>query len=571
LPTFAELPLQPAIARALSQRGYETATPVQAAVLEPSLAGRDLLVSSQTGSGKTVAFGTLIADSLLAAEAKPGPPRALVVAPTRELAAQVSRELTWLLHEAHTRVTSFTGGTAIGGDLRKLRGPVDVVVGTPGRLVDLHRREALDLSAIRVLVLDEADEMLDLGFKDDLEYLLGAAAPERRTLLFSATLPREIERLAATYQRAATRIDARPRGARAHEDIRYVAHLVRPHDRLAAVVNVLLVHGDVKAIVFCRTRDGVGALHQRLVEHGLAAVPISGERAQGDRDRALEALRSGAARVLVATNVAARGLDLPDVDLVVHADLPENTESLTHRSGRTGRAGKKGTSMVIADLAERRKAERLLSGAGISAPWSAPPTAEEVRQALEERLLARLVEEAHAGGAGAEEPSALSEALADRLRAVLPERVLVALLLQREARRLPAPMALEPVDLARPHKGPKLPARARLGVEGRPEPPSGRGWTQAVIFRVNLGADAKAEPGWLLPLICRRGGVTRREIGAIRVGPRSSTFEIAAEAAQDFALAASQPDPRALHVTIEPVHRTPGPGPARPPGPRRKK
>jgi ATP-dependent RNA helicase DeaD len=559
--------LQPALARALAHRGYETATGVQAAVLEPSLTGRDLLVSSQTGSGKTIAFGTLIADALLA---QPGSGvRSLVVAPTRELAAQVCRELAWLFHDAHTRVGAFTGGTAIGGDMRKLRTGVDIVVGTPGRLVDLHKRQALDLSAVEVLVLDEADEMLDLGFKEDLEYLLGAAPATRRTLLFSATLPREIERLAATFQRSAVRIDARPSGGQPHEDIRYLAHLVRGQDRLAAVVNVLLVHAELKAIVFCRTRDNVGALHQRLIEHGLAAVPISGERAQGDRDRALDALRSGSARVLVATNVAARGLDLPDVDLVVHADLPENTESLTHRSGRTGRAGKKGTSMVIADLAERRKAERLLSEGGIKVAWTPAPGAEEVRRALEERLLASLVEEAHARPASEGEPPALSDALADRLRAVLPERVLVSLLLHREARRLPSPMPLEPVDVARPHKGPKLPGRARLGTDGPSQPPSGRGWREAVIFRVNLGAEAKAEPGWLLPLICRRGGVTRREVGAIRVGPRSSTFEIAAEAAQDFALASSQVDPRAPQVTIEPVNRTGPPGPPRPAGPPR--
>lgn len=589
MPTFSELPVEASLARALARKGYEVATPVQAAVLEPALAGRDLMVSSQTGSGKTVAFGTLIADSLLAASSRPGPsPRALVVAPTRELAAQVSRELGWLFQESHARLGAFTGGTAIVGDLKRLRSGVDIAVGTPGRLVDLHRRKALDLSAVETLVLDEADEMLDLGFKEDLEYLLAAAPAQRRTLLFSATLPREIERLAATYQRDATRIDTRQSG-KPHEDIRYVAHLVRGQDRLAAVVNVLLVASDAKAIVFCRTRDNVGALHQRLIEHGMQAVPISGERAQGDRDRALEALRSGTARVLVATNVAARGLDLPDVDLVVHADLPENTESLTHRSGRTGRAGKKGTSMVIADLAERRKAERLLSGARIGVPWTAPPGADDVRRALEERLVASLVDEAHGHAPPQDGAPALSEALADRLRAVLPERVLVSLLLAREARRLPAPMPLEPVELQRA-RGPKLPARERLGAPARPEPPGrdraprgnppafsdnlpgGRGWTQAVIFRVNLGADAKAEPGWLLPLICRRGGVTRREVGAIRVGPRSSTFEIAAEAASDFALAASQTDPRAPHVIIEPVHRSaPGKPPPKPARPRPKR
>jgi ATP-dependent RNA helicase DeaD len=566
LASFAELPLEPTLARALADKGYETATPVQAAVLDPALAGRDLLVSSQTGSGKTIAFGTLIGERLLPAPARPGPaPRALVVAPTRELAAQVSRELRWLFAVSGTRLGAFTGGTAIGGDLRRLRAGVDIAVGTPGRLVDLHKRQALDLSAVAVLVIDEADEMFDLGFKEDLEYLLASAPPERRTLLFSATLPREIERLAATYQRAAARIDARP-GRGPHEDIRYLAYLVRAQDRLAAVVNVLLAAGEAKAIVFCRTREAVGALHQRLVDHRLAAAAISGERAQGERDRALEALRAGTARVLVATNVAARGLDLPDVDLVVHADLPENTDSLTHRSGRTGRAGKKGTSVVIADLAERRKAERLLAGAGLKVAWAPPPTEVEVRGALEERLVASLVAEAHTGASppgGTPPPS--SEALVDRLRAVLPERILVSLLLAREARRLPVALPLEPVDLARREQGPRLPARARVGADARPAPPDGRGWTEAVIFRVNLGAEAKAEPGWLLPLICRRGGVTRREVGAIRVGPRSSTFEIAAAAAPDFALASSQPDPRAPHVTIEPVHNVRPPGPPRAP------
>ena len=586
--------MHPALGQALARRGYETATEVQAAVLDPAVAGQDLLVSSQTGSGKTVAFGTLIADGLLApavaeadaaprARARGGhPPRALVVAPTRELATQVARELEWLFADAGTRVASFTGGTSVSGDLRRLKASVDLAVGTPGRLVDLHRRQALDLSSVTVLVLDEADEMLDLGFKEDLEYLLGNAPAQRRTLLFSATLPREIERMAATYLRDPMRVDPRrakgaaapPTGA--HADIRHVAHLVRPQDRLAAVVNVVLGHAG-KAIVFCRTREGVGELHQRLVDHGLSAAAISGERAQGERDRALEALRSGRARVLVATNVAARGLDLPDVDLVVHADLPENADALTHRSGRTGRAGKKGTSVVIADRAERRKAERLLSAGRVTASWTPPPTADEVRLSLQEKLVATLLE------AGSKGTAQGVDMVVDRLRASLPERVLVSLLLAREVERLPVAMPLVPVDPGPRERGPAPPVRQRPGTgperrpahaggkevsgdgaPGRRRAPAGEGrgapWFRAVIFRVNLGAEAKAEPGWLLPLICRRGGVTRREVGAIRVGPRSSTFEIAADAAGDFALAARQPDPRAPDVIIEPV-RQEGPAP----------
>ena len=596
LSLYAELPVHAALAAALSARGYETATPVQSAVLEPSLAGRDLLVSSQTGSGKTVAFGTSIAQTLFAAGTAPPSPRAvraLVVAPTRELAGQVQRELQWLFAQTETRLAAFTGGTAVPGDLSRLKRGVDLAVGTPGRLVDLHKRGALDLSAVEVLVLDEADEMLDLGFKEDLEYLLTHSPAGRRTLLFSATLPREIVKLAAKFQREAVRIDPRPGGeGAAHADIRYLAHLLRPQDRLAAVINVLLAAGDSKAIVFCRTREGVGELHQRLVDHGLRATAISGDRAQGERNRALEAMRSGKAQVLVATNVAARGLDLPDVDLIVHADLPENAEALTHRSGRTGRAGKKGSSVVMADLRERAKAERLLASARVQAPWTSPPTPEQVRRRLEDRLMASLLEEARAAAGTqtgdqtgddvtTEEGPRVEEArpphvdplgtLEDRLRASLPERVLISLLLARETSRLPRPLPLAPLDLARRegHAGgarTREGARPHLAARDKHE----RDWSNPVIFRVNLGMEAKAEPAWLLPLICRRGGVTRKEIGAIRVGPRSSTFEVAHDAASEFALAAKEPDPRAPHVTIEPVNaeRLP-PRPKRGPGPRR--
>ncbi len=555
---------------ALARRGYGTATSVQAAVLAPELAGRDLLVSSQTGSGKTIAFGLLIADSLGTEASRGGAlARALVVAPTRELAAQVGGELGWLFADAKTRLGVFTGGTAVGPDLRALRLGLDVVVGTPGRLVDLHRRGALDLSALTVLVLDEADEMLDLGFKEDLEYLLSKSPASRRTVLFSATLPRPIERLAAAYQRQAVRVDPRPGGhAEEHADIRYVAHLVRASDRLAAVVNVLLTAGDGKAIVFCRTRESVSLLHQRLVDRGFRTAAIAGDRAQGERDRAIEALRDGRARVLVATNVAARGLDLPDVDVVIHADLPENVDSLTHRSGRTGRAGKKGTSVVIADSAERRKAERLLSGSRTKVQWTPPPMEADVRRVAHERLASLLIEEAKSAGSAEGRGDDAIDEFAALLRARLAEKDLVKLLLRRETARLPGAMPIHPVDLGR-HDGPGgLPVSARAGAG----PDARSGWDGAVLFRINLGAAAKAEPKWLLPLICRRGGVTRKEVGAIRVGPDGSTFEISAQAAGDFALAASRSDPRAPHVEIVPAQGLPSrphapPPPSRPHAP----
>jgi ATP-dependent RNA helicase DeaD len=557
---FEELSLHPALAAALAARGYETATPVQAAVVGADQE-RDLLVSSQTGSGKTVAFGAALASTLLGAQPRiaHGPaPVALVIVPTRELAAQVREELRWLLHGTGIRLASATGGTPIFGDLKTLQRGVELLIGTPGRLVDLLRRSRLQLAAIKAIVLDEADEMLDLGFREDLETLLQAAPATRRTLLLSATLPPEIRALAQRYQRDALPVDARPRrdggaaqGPAAHDDIAYRAHLIAAHDRLAAVVNVLRADASARAIVFCTTREGVSDLHAALTARGFAATAISGERAQAERDRALEQLRRGDARVLVATNVAARGLHLPDVDLIVHADLPLNADSLIHRSGRTGRAGRKGSAVVIAAVAERRKAERLLAAAHVKAAWTPPPDAGAIAAAAE----ARFVDELVAAPAPADGDAA--SALLASIEAKLPARELALRLLARELTRLPVGERIQPIPIPaatpdrHPQTGPRR-ARADFAREG-------------TLFRINIGAKDRADPRWLLPLICRRGGVTRRDVGAIRIGPHETTFEIAGDAAADFALASSATDPRAPHVQIA---RANAPRAHTPPAPR---
>jgi ATP-dependent RNA helicase DeaD len=578
--TFSEMDLPPPLAEAIAARGYDRPTVVQAAVAEGVHAGRDLLVSSETGSGKTLAFGVALADVLLApddraADARPAGPRGLIITPTRELATQVRNELGWLYGKTRLRIAVFTGGTDVRGDLKQLRPGVDLVVGTPGRLVDLLKRKNLKLDAIRAVVLDEADEMLDMGFREDLETLLAAraaaaAAPgpmagsgqgqgqgdvRVRTLMFSATLPQPILALAARYQHQAIRIDARTHKGigGSHQDISYVAHLVAMGERVPAVVNVLRRHKG-RAIVFGTTRDGVANLHQQLVNRGFRAVVLSGDRAQSERTRALAALRNGEADLLVATNVAARGLDLPEVDLVLHADLPLNAEALTHRSGRTGRAGRKGTSVLIATLAERRKAERLLGIARVPFSWTAAPGERDIARAAEEELAAALVESA---GAQDDPEKTAARELAERLGAKADREELLVALLQRELARLPTGERLTPVDLGtRP-----APARDSRG----PQQSRGDFSRASVLFQVNLGQSQKAEPGWLLPLICRRGGITRREVGAIRVGPQASEFEIAGEAAADFALAAGEPDPRAPHVRIQRVaSAAPRPHPAAP-------
>src|SRR6195952_6072336 len=385
---FANVP--PLLAEALADHGYASPTPVQAAVLEPEADGRDLIVSAQTGSGKTVAFGIAMAAQMLDENGRIPftlKPLSLVIAPTRELALQVSRELMWLYGKAGARIATCVGGMDASKERRNLSHGAHIVVGTPGRLRDHLERGALDLSALKVVVLDEADEMLDMGFREDLEEILDSTPTTRRTLLFSATIAKEIANLARRYQREAVRIDTLRRDE-AHGDIEYRAIRVAPNEIEHAVVNLLRYFESPGALVFCATRDRVRHLHSALRERGFSAVALSGELSQKERADALQSLRDGHARACVATDVAARGLDLPDLGLVIHAELPVNKAGLLHRSGRTGRAGKKGTSVLVVPYHKRRFTERLLDSARIDAGWSGPPLADEIRAKDQQRLLA---------------------------------------------------------------------------------------------------------------------------------------------------------------------------------------
>ena len=319
---------------ALAEKGYATLTPVQEAVLKEGVAGRDLLVSAQTGSGKTVAFGVAIAPEVLGGVDRLMPadkPLALVVAPTRELAQQVNREFEWLYAQTGVQLATCVGGMDYRTERRALDRGAHIVVGTPGRLRDHIERGSLDLSGARAVVLDEADEMLDLGFSEDLEFILGSAPEDRRTLMFSATVPKEIEKLARTFQRDALRVVVAGE-ARQHADIAYEALSVQARDKEHAIFNVLRFHESPAAIVFCKTRANVNHLFARMINRGFQAVALSGELSQQERMHALQALRDGRARVCIATDVAARGIDLPGLELVIHADLPSNSEVLLHRS-----------------------------------------------------------------------------------------------------------------------------------------------------------------------------------------------------------------------------------------------
>lgn len=499
------------LAAALSAKGYESLTAVQTAVIADGLAHRDLLVSAQTGSGKTVAFGLAIAQDVLAGQDRllfADKPLALIVAPTRELALQVRREFEWLYADAGAMLASCVGGMDYRNERRALERGAHVVVGTPGRLRDHIERGSLDLSAIKAVVLDEADEMLDLGFAEDLEFILAAAPEDRRTLMFSATVPKEIERLAGTFQRDAMRIVAQGE-AKQHVDIEYRALSVQARDREHAIFNLLRFYEARTAIVFCKTRANVNHLYARMANRGFQAVALSGELSQSERMHALQALRDGRARVCIATDVAARGIDLPGLELVVHADLPSNSETLLHRSGRTGRAGRKGVSALIVPPAEFRKAQRLLQGAKVVAEWGKAPGAEEVQAREDMRLMDHPALDLPPG-----DEAEMGAALLARYGA--PQVAAAFVRLWREGRSAPEVLS------------DSLPPPAAL-------PPREKGeFGPSVWYSLSVGHTRRAEARWLLPKICETGGIAKDGIGAIRVQQEVTFVQIAAPVAGRF-------------------------------------
>jgi ATP-dependent RNA helicase DeaD len=519
----------PALDRALSERGYAEPTPVQAAVLEAE-AGRDLLVSAQTGSGKTVAFGLAMAPTLLGDAERfedNAAPVALVIAPTRELALQVSKELEWLYAKTGAKIATCVGGMDPRAERRVLERGAAIVVGTPGRLKDHIERDALDLSELKAVVLDEADEMLDMGFQEDLTFILDQAPTERRTLLFSATIARDIAELAKTYQRDAFRIDTVVKNA-SHGDIEYKAIRIAPHEIEHGVVNVLRYFESPGALVFANTRERVKHLTASLRERGFSVVGLSGELTQSLRSEALQALRDGHARVCVATDVAARGLDLPDLGLVIHAEIPVNKATLLHRSGRTGRAGKKGVSVLMVSHTRRRKVEMMLNSASIKAEWSGAPSADAIRAKDHERMLTDPILMAEAD----EDSIAMGKELLERTS---PEHVAAALIrLYRE--KLPPP---EDVQDDERMKRAQETGRNERGQKDGPLVDFARGGDMS-WFKVNIGREKNADPKWLLPLICRLGHVTKRDVGSIKIFDRETKFEITAEAEAKFRAAMAQ-------------------------------
>ncbi|MEL6431843.1 MAG: DEAD/DEAH box helicase, partial [Planctomycetota bacterium] len=541
-----------AVRGAVVAKGFDGLTAVQSSILAADRDGRELQISSWTGSGKTVGLGFVLLDAF--GDPADGPPAdrpgplALVICPTRELSGQVRGELEWLYADLRgVEVASVTGGTPIFRDRSALNRRPAALVGTPGRLLDHVRSGALDLSAVHEVVLDEADQMLDMGFREDLEALLDAASGERRVHLVSATFPDEIQALAQRYQTDPLRVEGSPLGD-ANADIEHVGHVVHADDRYVALVNHLLLEPSAKVLVFVERRTDASELAQQLESDGFPALPLSGDLVQTQRDRALAAFRSGRVRILVATDVAARGIDVPDVALVIQTTPPIDPETYTHRSGRTGRAGKRGLSLLFVSPRRRRGTERLLAGAGVDVDWRPVPSAAEVEEAM--RAESRRVVERRVAGAleRGHEDSHLEHA-----RALLEEHgaeTLLASLLH----------AIEPKKRARAADV------TDLGAGGRRERGAGRGdvgpppSSTNVRFFMNYGHNQGATAGRVLASVCRRGEIPGEAVGSIAIHPNASTFDVSAELVQEFEERVSRRDPRDPQTFIRRDRGPSGPG-----------
>jgi ATP-dependent RNA helicase DeaD len=388
---FRDLELREETIRSLSEMGFEEPTPVQARAIPLLLAGRDIIAQALTGTGKTAAFGVPIAERI---DPQQSVPQAVVMTPTRELAIQVTDHLSKIGRFQQMSVIPIYGGQPIGRQLQTLRRGVQAIVATPGRLLDHMRRGSVDLSAVRMLVLDEADQMLEMGFIEDIQQILEGLPPERVTALFSATMPRPIVDLAQRYLRDPEMIRlSRPQGLTVPE-IDQVFYLVPFVRKMDALCRVLDAKQPDRAIVFCATKRMVDEAVEGLGARGYLAEALHGDISQAIRERVLRAFRSGKTEVLVATDVAARGLDVPEVSHVINFDIPPDPEYYVHRIGRTGRYGRRGEAITFVNPREMRVLRLIERATGAHIRREEVPTAAEVEEReaeiLEERLLAAL-------------------------------------------------------------------------------------------------------------------------------------------------------------------------------------
>ncbi|MFN8184948.1 MAG: DEAD/DEAH box helicase [Candidatus Nanopelagicales bacterium] len=493
---FPDLGLSEAILAALREVGYETATPIQTATIPPLLAGRDVVGLAQTGTGKTAAFALPILDRL---DPSQKPPQALVLAPTRELALQVCEAFErYAAGSPGVRVLPVYGGQGYGVQLNALRRGVHIVVGTPGRIMDHLERGTLDLSHLRFLVLDEADEMLNMGFAEDVETILAQTPADKNVALFSATLPKQIRRLATKYLRDPLEITvANTKTTAPNITQRYL--IVSYPQKVDALTRILEVEDFEAMIVFVRTKNETETLAEKLRARGFSAMAINGDVPQAQRERTVNEMKSGGLDILVATDVAARGLDVERISHVVNFDIPTDTESYVHRIGRTGRAGRSGDAISFVTPRERRLLNAIEKATRQSLTLMRLPTVEDINTSR----LARF-DDAITRALESEDMGFFREVVAHYVRHHdVPEAdvaAALALVVQGD----------EPLLLAA-------------------EPEVVRTAAQRATYRISVGRRQKVNPGQIVGALANEGGLRRSDFGHIDIRSDHSLVELPAD------------------------------------------
>ncbi|MBS3939932.1 MAG: DEAD/DEAH box helicase [Actinobacteria bacterium] len=533
IPTFEELPLRPELLEALTSLGYEEPTPIQCAAIPPMVAGHDLLGQAATGTGKTAAFALPILEKFAAGD-RGRLPTALVLVPTRELAMQVSQAVHRYGRGLGARVLPIYGGQPIGRQLKELSRGVDVVVATPGRAIDHLSRGTLDLSDVAVVVLDEADEMLDMGFQEDLEAILDEAPVERQTVLFSATMPPHIEKLARKHLNDPVRItlgqDKSATGGTDGPRIEQTAYVVTRQNKPAALGRILDVESPGATIVFCGTRNEVDELTETMNGRGYRAEALHGGMSQEQRDRVMDRVRNETADLLVATDVAARGLDIDHLTHVVNYDVPSAPESYTHRIGRVGRAGREGVAVTLVEPRQHRLLKAIERHTGQKMSVAKIPTVADLRARRFELTRAALREELLDDAADLDRFRVVVDSLSDEFDLVEVALAAVKLAHDTTGGDVEDEPELPDMTLAPPGKdgggGGGYKGAARTG--GRRPPRGGGSGDTARIF-VNVGRGAGIRPKDLVGAIANESPVSGREIGAIQITQNFSLVDVPAD------------------------------------------
>jgi ATP-dependent RNA helicase DeaD len=519
---FEDYGLRPEILRAIARKGFAAPMPVQSRILEDeTLTEGDLIVQARTGSGKTLAFAIPILNGM---EKKSQAPQVLVLSPTRELAQQTAREFAWLGVEMGATVAALVGGLDMERQIRSLKDGASVVVGTPGRVLDHIRRGSFVTGGVRILVLDEGDHMLDMGFRDELEAILSGMENLDKTWLFSATMPPEVTSLARRYLDAPRKISL-VADITCHDDISQKTYVIPARKRFEGLANVLLWENPARTLMFCATKIETQEIADKLCDEGFKACAIHGDMSQRERNNALASLRGGRVDILVATDVAARGLDIDGISHVIQFGLPGNLETFVHRSGRTGRAGHEGANLALLTGRELRSFKQMVHGSNLQVQVIPAPDAAEIegtqKSRFENALIERSIED--------DEYRKWAVEVLEREDSELMVAGLLACAYGEQPHGYSIRTDVQ-AEMNRDRHRDGAPERERRGrVQGSPVRRSMAGGVQV---RIAAGRDDGWEVGALLGAFCRSMGISREDVGNIKLRETSASIELSPHAAE---------------------------------------